>query len=401
MTTPELRRIFKALVLNAVEPERIESYDPGYLVTNGATIERLSPEDPRGEFPAAEFVDLSGNVIIPGFVDTHVHLPQFAIMGIGQGELLDWLNNYTYPEEARFADEDYAATIGEKFFDAMLANGTTTAAIYSSMHERATDIAFSIAREKGVRALIGKVMMDQNSPAFLQEPMEDSIAASIRLFEKWDGADNGRLRYIFAPRFAASCSMALMRRVGAYARANDAWIQSHLSENRSEVEWVRKLFPEFPSYAGIYDAAGLLTHRTVMAHCIHLSSDEISLLRTRHTAVAFCPYSNRSLQSGTMRYRELRKAGIRIGLGTDIAGGPSLSMFHQMKEALHSVTPDEALYLATLGGAAALGLEDRIGSFAPGKDADFVVVRGSARDLTECDRKSIHEVYVRGRRVYF
>jgi guanine deaminase len=340
-----------------------------------------------------DYTDLGKYTIVPGFVDTHVHLPQFLNMGIGVGELLSWLTNYTYPEEARFADPRHAADVAGRFFDAIVANGTTTAVIYSSVHEEATDIAFSAAQAKGIRAFIGKVMMDQNVPEALLERTDESIASSLRLFDKWHGAEGGRLRYVFTPRFAATCSMDLMQRVGKIAHEREALIQSHLSENIDEITWVRRLFPDLPSYAAIYDAAGMLNQHSIMAHCIHLSPDEIGLLSRSHTSVAFCPYSNRNLHSGTMPYVTLRDAGLKIGLGTDISGGPSLSMLDQIDQAIDAVliSPAEALYLATLGGAGALGLEDRIGSFQPGKDADFVVLDGG----------TIREVYVQGKRVYF
>jgi guanine deaminase len=381
-----------------VAPDRVERLDPGFLIIEGDKIERLTRDDPRPDLPSAEFVDLAGKVILPGFVDTHVHLPQFAIMGIGTGELLTWLNTYTYPEEARFATPEYATTISEHFFDAMLANGTTTAAIYCSVHEKATDIAFATARDKGIRAFIGKVMMDRNSPPALQEQTDHSIAASVRLFEKWDGAEGGRLRYVFTPRYAAACSMTLMKRVGDIARDRGAFVQSHLSENQDEVEWVRKLFPDAASYTAVYDAAGMLNERCIMAHCIHLADDEIDLLQRTQTRVAFCPYSNRTLRSGTMAYTRLRGADLTIGLGTDIAGGPSLSMIEQMYEAMKAggIAFDEALYLATLGGAKALGVADHAGSLAPGKDADFVVA-----DPVLLNKQSIVAVYLGGKLVYF
>jgi guanine deaminase len=392
-TLRDIRRIFKGSVSNPVAPDRVESYAPGYLVIAGEKIEQLRRDDPRKEFPDADFVDAGNQSIVPGFVDTHVHLPQFRIMGIGAGELLTWLNTITYPEETRFADPEYAAGVAREFFDALVASGTTTAMIYSSVHEEATDIAFAAARTRGIRAFIGKVMMDRNSPEALQEETEDSISASMRLFDKWDGADGGRLRYVFTPRFAASCSTELMTRVGRIARERMAFVQSHLSENKDEVDWVGKLFPAAPSYTGVYDSAGLLNERSIMAHCIHLSSAEVALLAQRRTKVAFCPYSNRTLRSGTMPYRTLRDAGLNISLGTDVAGGPSLSMLEQMREAMTAagIAQPEALYLATLGGAKALGLDDRIGNFEAGKDADFVIA----------DRQTIREVYVRGKLVYF
>ena len=393
MTTPGLRRIFKAFVMNPAGEDRINRYNPGYLVTSGERVERLSAVDPRLEFPDAEFVDLEGKTIVPGFVDCHVHLPQYAIMGKGGGELLTWLATTTYPEEARFSDAAYAARIADMFFNEMIANGTTAAAIFSSVHEEATDIAFRTAKAKGIRAYIGKVMMDRYSPAALQETTEKSIAASVRLFEKWDGAEDGRLRYIFTPRFAGSCSGELMSRTGWLARERHAFVQSHLSENKDEVEMIRKLFPDSPSYTGVYEFAGLLHERSIMAHCIHLSDDEVGLLVASGTRAVFCPSSNRNLRSGPMPYHRLRRAGLHIALGTDIAGGPSLSMLKQMDEAMATagLSRDEALYLATLAGAKALRLEDRIGSLDAGKDADFVVL----------EKDAVADVYVRGSRVYF
>jgi guanine deaminase len=391
--TPGVRRIFKASVMNPAADGRVEHYEPGYLVTSGTKIAQLSKDDPRGEFPDAEFVERKGQTIVPGFVDAHVHLPQYAIMGKGSGELLSWLENYTFPEEARFADPEYAARIADLFYDEMIANGTTTAVIYSSVHENATDIAFRTAQSKGIRAFIGKVMMDRNSPAPLQEDTEESIEASMRLFDRWDGAEDGRLRYVFSPRFAGSCSMDLMTRVGRIAKDRRAFVQSHLSENTEEVAMIRRLFPESLTYAGVYNSAGLLHERSLMGHCIHLSADEIMMLAATGTNAVFCPWSNRTLRSGSMPYNKLREAGVHIAMGTDIGGGPTLSMLQQMEEgrAIAGVSPDKALYLATLAGATALGIDHQTGSLDAGKDADFVVLNGD----------TVAEVYVRGSQVYF
>jgi guanine deaminase len=376
-----MRHVFKSLVMNPVSVTRVDFHNPGYLVVCDGRVEELTDVDPRSRFPNAEFHDLSGFAVIPGFVDTHVHLPQFAIMGIGGESLLTWLDRYTYPEEMRFSDPEYARRISESFFDALVAGGTTCACVYCSVHETATDIAFEAALRKGVRAFIGKTMMDRNAPAPLVETTAASIQASLNLCSKWDGADGGRLRYVFTPRFAGSCSMDLMREAGLMARERQTFVQSHLSESESEVRWIRSLFPERTSYTEVYEFAGILGERTIMAHCIHLSEAEVSLLAATRTAIAFCPYSNRTLHSGVMPYEKLKGAGLRIGLGSDIAGGPSLSMFRQMGEALNSANaesscllPAGALYLATLGGAEVLGLGDRIGSFALNKDADFIVV---------------------------
>jgi guanine deaminase len=308
-------------------------------------------------------------------------------MGIGSESLLSWLQDYTYPEEIRFSDTGYAQEISERFFAALISNGTTCACIYCSVHEKATDLAFQAASRTGIRAFIGKTMMDCNSPAALQEETQFSIHASLNLFEKWDGADGGRLRYVFTPRFAGSSSPELMRQTSQIARQRNAFIQSHLSENLEEVQWIRSLFPAQSSYTEVYASAGMLGKQTIMAHCIHLSDDEVSLLKRSETKVSFCPYSNRALRSGVMPYERIARAGLTIGLGSDIAGGPSLSMLRQMGEALNSANINTAclstagaLYLATMAGAEALGLADRIGNFSPGKDADFIVLDQNAVD---------------------
>ncbi len=367
--------------MNPRSVSHAEFYDPGYLVVCDGHIEELTDIDPRPRLATAEFHDLTGFAILPGFVDTHVHLPQFSYMGIGSKSLPDWLTNYTYPEEARFSDPDYAWRMSEAFFDALIANGPTRACIYCSVHDTATDIAFEVASRKGIRAFIGKTMMDRNAPPPLFETTESSIRASVSLCSRWDGAAGGRLRYVFTPRFAGTCSMDLMRETARIAQQRQAFIQSHLSENEDEVQWIRSLFPERASYTDVYGSAGMLGERTIMAHCVHLADPEVALLAATQTNIVFCPYSNRVLRSGTMPYGKLQAAGLKIALGSDVAAGPSLSMFRQMGEALNSanvksacLSPAGALYLATLAGADVLGLAGRIGNFEPGKDADFVVV---------------------------
>jgi guanine deaminase len=417
--------IFKALIMNPVSITRADFYDPGYLVVRDGRIQELTAADPRPRFADSEFHDLSGFTILPGFIDAHVHLPQFAIMGVGGESLLEWLNNCAYPEEMRFSDPEYALRISEMFFDALLTNGTTCACIYCSVHEGATDIAFEVASRKGIRAFIGKTMMTRSAPPSLIETEPASIRASVNLWSKWDGAAGGRLRYVFTPRFAGACSMDLMRQIARIAGERQAFIQSHLSENTAELEWIQSLFPERASYTDVYAFAGLLGERTIMAHCIHLSDEEISLLASTRTNVAFCPYSNRTLRSGPAPFDRLKRAGLRIGLGSDVGGGPSLSMLRQMGEALNTanasgdalLSPAGALYLATLAGAAMLGFENQIGNFAPQKDADFIVIDHKSVDplcgaghynnpehilsrlCYNGDAHCVKDVYIRGSRI--
>lgn len=419
--------IFRALILNPVDANQLDVYDPGFLVVQDQTILELTGEDPSARYPSFASQDLGRTAILPGLIDTHVHLPQLGILGLGATELLDWLERYTFPEEQRFHDPAYARHVSERFFETLLANGTTAAAIYCSSHEEATRIAFDVARQCGIRAFIGKTMMDRNTPPDLQEAPAESWESSLRLFQEWDGFDRGRLRYVFTPRFAPACSPELMSQVGRFAADHGAWVQSHLSENLSEVRWVKELFPDQPHYAAVYAVHGLLGKTSIMAHCIHLSPAEVELLRATHTRVAFCPASNRTLRSGAMPYRMWVDAGLRIALGTDIAGGPMPSMFRQIGEAIHTsrasdsmrpITPAEGLHLATLAGARALGIDDVTGNLLPGKDADFVSVdlvrldplgeRGRAQNVDEilwrlcflADDRCVKAVYVRGREVF-
>ncbi len=379
-------QIFKACILNPQSAEQVDFYKPGYLVLNeNGTIREVTANNPERQYREAHVFDYSDHILIPGFIDVHLHIPQFAFLGQGQGvPLLEWLNTLTFPAEERFADPDHAAAIITAFFDELLANGTTTAAMYTTIHEAATDTAFEIASQKGVRGLIGKTMMDQNSPEALCEETQESVDASIRLYEKWNGHDNGRLQYIFSPRFAPTCSRELMKAVGEFAQKHHAYVQTHLSENDGEIKWVAELFPESSSYTNVYEQMGLLGDRVIMGHCIHLSDDEVNLLRETDTRVAHCPHSNRNLTSGLMPYFKWKDAGLQIGLATDIAGGTSLSMIGEMEQAIRTsqelryqgrvMGSVEAFYLATLGGAKTLSLDAVTGNLNPGKEADFVLL---------------------------
>lgn len=327
-------------------------------------------------------------MILPGFVDTHVHLPQYEAAAIGSGELLDWLNTYIFPLEARFADEEYAHLRSQRFFYDALRLGTTTMSVYCSSHARATEIAFEAAFHAGLRVCMGKTMMDFGAPENILHSPEQNIIDSLNLAKAWDGAGNGRLQYTLTPRFAGSCSRELLKKTGEIAHAEGLRIQTHLSENPAELRYIAELFPEYASYTDVYHAYGILTDKTIMAHSIYLSPQEKKLLKAHNCAIAHCPCSNRFLQSGVMALRQMLGEGFRIGLGTDVAGGPSLSMLNEAKEAAESsktwnimhrdnemppITAGEALWLATLGGAQALGLDNIIGNFQVGKDADFIV----------------------------
>ena len=343
-------------------------------------------------------------MICPGFIDIHNHLPQHAFAGIGEKELLPWLKKYVFPREKMFKNKEIAKESAKRFFEDLIENGTTTTLTYTTIHPSATDIAFECANKSKIRAILGKVMMDQNSPSFLTEKTQESLRSSLELIDKWHGFD-GRLFYVLTPRFAITCSMELMKEIGEIARLKDVYVQTHLSENQEEIKFIRALFPKCKNYTDVYNQAGLLGPKTIMTHAIHLNDEEIRLLKTSKTKIAHCPTSNRFLTSGIMSFRKYNKKGLEMGLGTDVAGGYSLSMFNEMKEAIESskclyyfsegksgspMTPSEAFYLATLGGAKALSMEHEIGSLEKGKKADFLII-----DPQKIDPMKSHSIYTK------
>lgn len=363
--------------------------DAALVVQNGRIL--FSGERSRALelYPEAQFRSYPSCVILPGLVDTHVHLPQWDIAGIGRGELLHWLNTYVFPAEARFADTDFAFDRSVRFFRDALSAGTTTLSVYSAPFFEATDAAFRAAAHTGVRVCMGRTLMDCHAPAELLASAERNIAESLQLANRWHNADDGRLMYTLTPRFALACTPGLLRQCGDIARSEGLRVQTHLAENHQEICRVAETFTECSSYAQVYEQAGLLGAHTILAHCIYLSPQERALLLHNGCAVAHCPSSNRFLQSGVMPLREYLHSGLLVGLGSDVGAGYSLSILHEACEAVetsklwnivHSenpapvLSPEEALYLATLGGAKALGLDHRIGDFTPGKEADFCVV---------------------------
>lgn len=369
--------------------------------------------------PGRELRDLRPWWILPGLVDLHSHLPQYPAVAMDGLELLPWLKNHIFPAELRFEDPELAARAARSYFRDQLALGTTTAVVYGSIHVEAAHRAFEAADRAGIRCILGKVMMDQNVPDRLREATADSLAQSEELCAAWHGRDGGRLQYAFTPRFAPTCSMELLRGVGRLAGKHAAFIQTHLSENLDELAWVHELFPEARDYTDVYARAGLLGPRTLLGHCIHLAPAEREAIRAAGAAVVHCPNSNAFLKSGIMPLRRWLDEDLAVGLGTDVGAGPSLSLWSEMAMACTAsklrwagqqvqgrqlaalelppaqaeqvrralalepeppVTPAQAFALATLGGARALGLADRIGSLEPGKDADFIVVDPAAVD---------------------
>ncbi len=365
-------------------PTSYRWYEDGYLAIEGG---RISGIGQWGEQPAGDVINLGRDALLaPGFVDTHLHAPQLEMIGSYGGHLLEWLNRYTFPTEGKFSDANHARRVAKALFDELLRNGTLSALIFSTIHHEATDIFFAEAERRGFRGIIGKTMMDRNAPDFLLENVPDSYQQSRELLVRWH--NKGLLRYAITPRFAPTSTPELLEAAGALKKEfPDAYVHTHISENRSEVTWVQELFPE-AEYADVYDRYGLLDRKTVLAHGVHLTAEELDLLSRRGARIAHCPNSNLFLGSGLFKMHRVLEAGVIVGLGSDIGAGTTPSMFTAMADAYKvqqvqsiSLSPFQLWYLATLGGARALSLDAETGSLESGKSADFLVLDLKATPL--------------------
>jgi len=365
--------LFRASIINPLSATEFEYFEDGALVVEDEKIIFCGNfSDAPQDIPVEDF---SGRVIIPGFADTHIHLPQYDVRGKFEKELLPWLKEYIWPEESKFKDPEYARDVSRRFFADLVKNGTITASVYATIHEGATKIAFE---ECPIRAVIGKVLMDMNSPDYLVEDTTESIAATERLCKEY--AKKGDRYFAVTPRFAPTCSIEQMTKVAELAKKYDTYIQTHLSENKGEIEWVKELFPGYRDYTDVYDKCGLLGPKTIMAHVIYCSDDELRVLKNTGTVIAHCPTSNVTLMSGRMPIEKIREFGIPFSLATDVGAGPDISMFDVMRSFMEvhkevlEIKPTEALYYATLAGAEMLGFAEESGNLAVGKSADFLVL---------------------------
>jgi guanine deaminase len=340
----------------------------------------------------ARAIDVRPWVVLPGMVDLHAHLPQLPNAGLGFAlDLLTWLDRLTFPTERSWSDPAVAARLSPAIFRAFAAAGTTTVLAYGVVYEAAMDEAFRAAEAHGIRAILGKVMMDRLTYDPTIEPssiLSRTLRESADLISRWHGAADGRLGYAVTPRFAVSCTEELLRESAALARSTGAWWQTHVSEDAGEIAEVARLFPSALDYLDVYDRAGGLGERTVLAHAIHLSPREVARVVETGTRVAHCPASNLFIGAGVMPLSQWLEAGILVGLGSDVSGGPDPSLFGVMRvgalaqmglralghETRPPLTPLDWLRLGTLEGARALGLEDRVGSLEAGKEADLIVV---------------------------
>lgn len=403
-----------------------EYFEDGLLVIEDGRVARVGPAAELlpglGDVPVTEYPDA---LIVPGFIDTHIHYPQTGMIASYGEQLLDWLNTYTFPTEQRFGDPAHARQVAEFFLAELLRNGTTTALVFGSVHKASVDAFFEAAQALDLRMIAGKVLMDRNAPEGLTDTPESGYADSKALIERWHG--KGRLHYAVTPRFAPTSTPEQLALAGQlFHEYPGLYMHTHLSENLKEIEWVKALFPERTGYLDVYDHYRLIGPRSVFAHGVHVCDEECARLGETGSAVAFCPTSNLFLGSGLFDLAKLERHGVRVGVGTDVGAGTSFSQLQTLNEAYkvmqlqgEKLDPFKSLYLATLGGARALYLDDRIGNFASGKDADFVVLDyratpllgyrlDQAKDLAERlfalmmlgDDRAVKETFAAGRSVH-
>ena len=372
-------------------PAAAQYFEDGLLLLQDGRVRDVGEaRQLLAKLPADTVVkDYSGKLLLPGFVDTHIHYPQTDMIASYGGQLLEWLEKYTFPVERRFADPRHAREVADFFLDELLRNGTTTAMVLGTVHPASVDAIFEASRARGLRMIAGKVLMDRNCPEDLRDTAASGDAQSRALIERWHGRD--RLLYAVTPRFAPTSSEDQLRRAGRLLEEfPEVYLHTHLAENRDEVAWVARLFPSCRGYLDVYDSFGLVRPRSVFAHCIHLDDAERRRMAERGALAAFCPTANLFLGSGLFDLQAAQQCGMAVGLGTDVGGGTSFSMLRTMHEAYkvaqlrgQRLSPFRALYLATLGGALGLGLGDKIGNFAPGKEGDLLVVDLAATPLLE------------------
>ncbi|MBV2358302.1 guanine deaminase [Thalassococcus sp. CAU 1522] len=353
------------------------------LVADGK-IAAVGPADAlRAANPTLPVEDHGDALLMAGFIDAHAHYPQTAIIASWGKRLIDWLNCYTFPEELRFDDPQYAATVAERYLDLLVAQGTTSVCSYCTSHPVSADAIFAAAQARGMRLWAGKTCMDRNAPDGLCDTPRRAHDESASLLARWHGQD--RLGYVITPRFSPTSSPAQLDALGAlWAEYPDCLMQTHLSEQLDEIAWVRSLFPDARDYLDTYEAHGLLGENGLYGHAIHLEPRERDRLREVGAALIHCPTSNTFIGSGLFDMAGLTAMGLRIGLATDTGGGSSFSMLRSMAAAYeiaqlrgHALHPSELLWLATVGSARALKADDRIGNLEPGHEADFI-----ALDLT-------------------
>lgn len=388
-------KAYRASILHLLEDptqisnaEAVAFHEDGLLLVEDGRVAACGHyADLAARLGDAPVEDLTGCLITPGFVDAHIHFPQVDVIAAHGAQLLDWLEQHTFPAEAAFADPAHAAETAAFFLDELLRNGTTTAMVFGSVHKVSVEALFAEALARDMRLIAGKTLMDRNAPEGLTDTVESSRADMEALIADWHG--KGRLGYAVTPRFSISCSDDQLAMAGEVLAAHPGvWMQTHLAENPREIEETAHLFPAAKDYLDVYDRFGLLRERSVFAHCVHLRGEAFQRMAAKGGAAAFCPTSNLFLGSGLFPLKDACAHGVKVGMGTDVGAGTTFSILHTLGEAYKvgqlrgdALDPFHALYLGTLGGARALDLDDRIGNLAPGKEADFLVLDPAATPL--------------------
>lgn len=418
------RKVLRGTIAFAPTKDKIEIHKDAYIIIeNGKVLEIADKLD--NQYKDIKIEDYSGKLIIPGFTDLHLHAVQYPNRGLGlDKELLPWLETYTFPEERRYADLEYSERVFKRLINELWRVGTMRSVVFSSIYKESTKLLIDMFIESGLGAYVGKVNMDRNTADYLTEDMEESLKDTEEIILEY--MDRSTLvRPIITPRFAPTCSDELLERLGSLPGKYKVPIQSHLNENRSEIEWVKELFPNSKNYASVYDDFNLFgVTNTVMAHCVYNTDEEIDLMAKNGVYAAHCPYSNYNLSSGVMPIRKYLDKGVNVGLASDISGGNSLSIpdvicgtiqaskmtwLNSNKE-LTPLTFSEGFYLGTKGGGSFFG---KVGSFETGYEFDALIIDDSElsdiRDLTVEERlqryiyigddRQIEARYVRGEKI--
>lgn len=407
--------------------QHIRYIEDGLLITEQGKITWFGTwQDAQAHLPQNVPIEhYPEKLILPGFIDTHIHFPQTEMVGAYGEQLLSWLNTYTFPTELKFKDQTYAQEIAQFFTQELVKNGTTTALVFCTVHPESVDALFEEAQKLNMRLIAGKVMMDRHAPEDLCDTPETSYTESKQLIEKWH--KNGRCLYAITPRFAPTSTPEQLKKAQQLKQEfPDTYIHTHLSENKDEIAWVKSLFPEQSSYLNVYHHYGLTGKQSVFAHCVHLEDAEWTCMHETQSSIAFCPTSNLFLGSGLFPLQKAWDNQVKVGLGTDIGAGTSFNTLQTLNEAYkvqqlqgNKLSAFEAFYHATLGGAQALNLDHQIGNFNLGKEADFVVLDLNATALqtlrqsrtqsleerlfalfTLGDDRNICATYVYGKKVY-
>ena len=420
------RLALKGRVLTFTDsPDNYNYWETGCVIIEGGVITSVGDRKSVLIPDNALIVDYGKDLILPGFVDGHAHYPQMNVIASFGAKLIDWLNNFTFPEEAKFSDRSYASGIAKFFLSELLRNGYTTSSVFCTTHPQSVDEFFSQADQLGLRMIAGKVLMDRNGPESLLDTAQSGYDQSRTLIDKWHRKN--RSLYAITPRFAPTSTPEQLEVSGAlYKECEGVYIQSHVAENVDEISWVAQLFPQMTSYLDVYSQFGLLGPRALYGHGIHFSNIDIEMVRDTDTSIIHCPTSNLFLGSGLFEYQKFKEAGVRVALGTDVGGGSTLSPFATMKAAYeiaqfdnYSLTPFEAFYMLTIGGAEALHLEDKIGRIAPGYEADLTIINLESTDIIKnrikhanelaeilflqiilADDRAIRATYANGNKVY-